>query len=105
MPPQLYALYKIATTSSQPTAPRPALWSMEARAKWDAWTELGASGKFEGEEGREGARGEYVEEATKLGFGGEGEEGVKGLGGERGKKEGKGMVSVSQMAAEEPEEG
>ncbi|GAA5851606.1 hypothetical protein JCM8547_001147 [Rhodosporidiobolus lusitaniae] len=70
---RLYALYKVATASVQPTTARPGIFDFTGRAKWDAWAALGKEFEGEGEEGaRERARREYMDEAKRLGWTGGG---------------------------------
>ncbi|BGP40721.1 hypothetical protein JCM10449v2_004683 [Rhodotorula kratochvilovae] len=67
---RLYALFKVATASARPTAPRPGMLDFSGRAKWDAWDRIG-KGEFASlgeEEARERARAQYVDEARRLGF-------------------------------------
>ncbi|KAK4704825.1 hypothetical protein P7C70_g1380, partial [Phenoliferia sp. Uapishka_3] len=100
---RLYALYKISTVSPRPTSPRPALWSFEGRAKWDAWDEEGKRVAYEeGEVGKDRAMQAYVEIARDLGLGSKAGQGNGSEVKDKGKEPAKGMVSVSQMAMDEP---
>ncbi|GAA5838260.1 hypothetical protein JCM5353_005764 [Sporobolomyces roseus] len=65
---KLYSLYKIATTTSRPSTPRPGMLDFSGRAKWDAWDNLGKSQNYERQEGKERAELEYVQEAIALGY-------------------------------------
>lgn len=101
---QIYALYKIATTSSRPSTSRPGIFDFQGRAKWDSWTALGSKDQYEGEEGRARAREEYISEARKMGWKEEGvgaveQEDDRPRGGKR-KEEPEAMVRVSRMAEE-----
>ncbi|KAM0748985.1 ankyrin [Meredithblackwellia eburnea MCA 4105] len=103
---RLYALFKIATASTRPETTRPALWSIEGRAKWDAWDEKGLElGEVVNrQELVKKAEVEYVEVAKSLGFGAaHGGEKMERISSET--SGGKGMVSVSKMAVEEMPEG
>ncbi|GAA5837910.1 hypothetical protein JCM11251_004696 [Rhodosporidiobolus azoricus] len=72
---RLYALYKIATTSSAPSNARPGIFDFTGRAKWDAWASTGKRFERDEDGGKETAMREYQEEAKQLGWReGEGEE-------------------------------
>ncbi|KAH8930230.1 ACBP-domain-containing protein, partial [Atractiella rhizophila] len=47
---QLYSLYKQAT-EGPPTTPRPGVWDVLGRSKWDAWNRRRALSKTEAEKG------------------------------------------------------
>ncbi|GAA5912185.1 uncharacterized protein JCM6883_000590 [Sporobolomyces salmoneus] len=91
---KLYALFKIATTTSRPTNSRPGMLDFSGRAKWDAWDNMGKSG-YEGEEGKERAKQDYVREARALGYS-EGEQDAVEAAPKRVEKKEQ-AVSVSQM--------
>ncbi|CEQ41272.1 SPOSA6832_02981 [Sporobolomyces salmonicolor] len=91
---QLYALFKIASTSPRPETSRPGIFDFSGRAKWDAWDELGQRGGYDGAEGKQRAQDEYVAEAVRMGWQ-EDSEGETGAAPPPGKKEL--MVSVSKM--------
>ncbi|GAA6007743.1 hypothetical protein JCM11491_003951 [Sporobolomyces phaffii] len=65
---ELYSLYKVATASPRPSGSRPGLLDFSGRAKWDAWDNLGKTGRYDGERGRDQARLDYVGAANALGF-------------------------------------
>lgn len=71
---RLYALFKLASAppSAPPTppGPRPAFWSVEQRAKWDAWSAAAAELEADDDGGRARARTAYVELARSVGFDG-----------------------------------
>lgn len=104
---QLYALFKIATTSSPaPPGSRPGFWDMTGRAKYDAWQSKGEALSAEASTSSrlaEVADALYIDLVKSLGWQGpDSESSLK----QDAPKE-KGMVSVSTMALanEEEEEG
>jgi len=63
---EIYALFKYVTISPRPSAPRPSIFDMAGRAKWDAWDKLGKT-LPEGD-GRVQAEAKYVGIARSLGW-------------------------------------
>jgi len=61
---QLYGLFKYVTVSPAPNAPRPSIFDMTGRAKWDAWSAAGKAHEGHGEE----AEKRYLEIARDLGW-------------------------------------
>lgn len=104
----MYALYKIATTSSRPSTSRPGIFDFQGRAKWDSWTALGSKSEYDGDEGKARAREEYIEEAVKMGYrrdaddesAGKEEQPMASSSSKR-QPEPEAMVRVSRMAEEE----
>ncbi|KAG8219731.1 ankyrin repeat-containing domain protein [Butyriboletus roseoflavus] len=61
---QLYGLYKYLTVASVPPSPRPSLFDLTSRAKWDAWSNTGK--KYAGH-GSDAER-RYLDVAQELGW-------------------------------------
>jgi len=61
---ELYGLFKYLTVSPAPNAPRPSIFDMTGRAKWDAWSVAGKAHEDHGEE----AEKRYLQLARDLGW-------------------------------------
>lgn len=93
---QLYALFKCATIGLQPTGTRPAFYEMTARAKHDAWQRIGEELGGSSVNSRDEARSRYIALARSLGY--------QSLDAGQRRNGAQGMVAVSTMASDEPEE-
>ncbi|KAG6853581.1 hypothetical protein C0991_003105 [Blastosporella zonata] len=60
---QLYGLFKYLTTSPAPSTPRPSIFDMTGRAKWDAWSSAGKTYAL-----ADDAENRYLEIARSLGW-------------------------------------
>ncbi|KAF8213143.1 acyl CoA binding protein-domain-containing protein [Mycena galopus ATCC 62051] len=92
---ELYGLFKYVTVETKPVSPRPSIFDMTGRAKWDAWTAAGNTYTTKTD-----AESRYLEIARSLGWTQGVTQELEGATGSSGESGGFG-TSVSAMARPE----